>query len=70
MYKHMVVRHSVFLQFTISRFYHSAMDFSVQFCSLQGGLGDFFVCVEALHPCQQFISHVGIIFCLPGLNKY
>ena len=26
-----------------------------------------FVCVDALCPSQQFISHVRTIFCLPGL---
>ena len=29
-----------------------------------------FVCVDALHPSQQFFSHVGMIPCLPGFNKY
>ena len=29
-----------------------------------------FVCVGALMPTQQFFSHVGMIFCLPGLNQY
>ena len=27
-----------------------------------------FVCVVALHPSQQFIGHVGMIFCCPGLK--
>ena len=29
-----------------------------------------FVCVDALHPSQQFFSHVRTISCLPGLNQY
>ena len=29
-----------------------------------------FVCFEALHPSQQFFSHVRMISCLPGLNQY
>ena len=29
-----------------------------------------FVCFDALHPSQQFFSHVGMISCLPGLNQY
>ena len=29
-----------------------------------------FVYVDALHPSQQFFSHVGTIFCLPRLNQY
>ena len=32
--------------------------------------GCFFVCVDALHPSQQFFSHVGTISYLPGLNQY
>ena len=28
------------------------------------------VCVNALHPSQQYFSHDGIIFCLLGLNQY
>ena len=28
------------------------------------------VCVDALHPSQQFFSHVGAFSGLPGLNKY
>ena len=31
---------------------------------------DKFVCFDALHPSQQFFSHVGIIFCLPMLKQY
>ena len=26
-----------------------------------------FVCVDALHPSQQFFNHVGTISCVPGL---
>ena len=29
-----------------------------------------FVCVDALHPRQQFFSHVRTFSCLPGLNRY
>ena len=29
-----------------------------------------FVCVDALHPCQQFFSHVGTFSCLPRLKRY
>ena len=28
------------------------------------------VCVDALHPSQQFSSQVGTISCLPGLNQH
>ena len=28
-----------------------------------------FACIDDLHPNQQF-SHVGVIFCLLGLNHY
>ena len=31
---------------------------------------DCIVCVDVLSPSQQFISHVGTISYLPGLNKY
>ena len=27
-------------------------------------------CVNALHPSQQFFSHVRLFSCLPGLNQY
>ena len=26
------------------------------------------VCVDALHPNQQLLSHIGTFSCLPGLN--
>ena len=29
-----------------------------------------FVCVDALRPSQQFFSHVGMFYCIPGLNQY
>ena len=29
-----------------------------------------FVCDDALRPSQQFLVHVGIISCLPGLSHY
>ena len=29
-----------------------------------------FVCVDALHLCQQFFSHARTISCFPGLNQY
>ena len=29
-----------------------------------------FVCVDALHPSQQFFSHDGMFSCLSGLNHY
>ena len=32
--------------------------------------GPSFVCFDALHPSQQFFSHVRMISCLPGLNQY
>ena len=31
---------------------------------------DLFACVDALHPNQQFYSHVETISCLPGLIHY
>ena len=31
---------------------------------------DLFVCIEALHPSQQFFSHVGMDPALPGFNQY
>ena len=33
-------------------------------------MGISFVCVYALRPCQQLLSHVGTSSCLPWLNKY
>ena len=35
-------------------------------CILTGN--PLFVCVDALHPSQQFLSYVGMISCLPGLS--
>ena len=29
-----------------------------------------FVCVDALHPSQQYFSHLGTISCPPGLKQY
>ena len=28
------------------------------------------VSVHVKHPSQQFFSHIGAVFCLPGLNLY
>ena len=28
------------------------------------------ICVDALHPSQQFFNHVGMFACLSGLNQY
>ena len=33
-------------------------------------MGDYFFGFDTLNPSQQFFSHVGTIFCLPGLNQY
>ena len=30
---------------------------------------NFFVCIDALSPSQQFCSHVGTFSCLPGLSN-
>ena len=35
-----------------------------------GSMGELFVCVNALHPSQQFFSHVRTIPCLLGLNQF
>ena len=29
-----------------------------------------YVCIDALHPSQQFFSHFGVISCLPALKQY
>ena len=44
--------------------------FVVVFLGCGGKRGGKFVCVDVLHPSQQFFSHVRMISCLPGLNQY
>ena len=31
---------------------------------------NYFICFDALHPSQQFFSHVMMNSCIPGLNQY
>ena len=42
-----------------------------EYAALNGdAVDDLYVCDYALQPCQQFFSHTGMMFCLPGLNQY